>query len=83
MDVKICQCKYKWPIINSICIACGLSASYSDEKRRQRPEPSVTMDQIADAVKFFIHGPNEVYIMAEEIAKKATDDDSNLPDPLV
>jgi hypothetical protein len=83
MTIQTCQCKYKWTVINAICIACGQPASYYDKEREQLPKPPVTMDQIADAVKFFMNGPNEVYIMAEEIAKKATNDDSDLPDPLV
>jgi len=81
MAIQICQCKYRWSVINDQCINCNNIVLLSEWLKR--PQPPVTMDQIADAVKFFIRGPNEVYIMAEEIAKKATDDDSDLPDPLV
>jgi hypothetical protein len=82
MALAICKCKYNWPLITSCCVACGrYVASYGYKKRNMLPDPPVTMDEIADAIKFFRDGPNEVYIMAEEIAKKAINDNSDLPDP--
>lgn len=89
MALAVCNCKYNWPVIGSQCIACGqIVLNYDatrliNKERDLLPKPPVTMDQIADTVKFIIDGPDGVWIMAKEIAEKATNDDSDLPDPLV
>lgn len=57
MAIKMCTCKYRWPHVELVCVACGhLLNPY---QWKERPEPPMTLDEMADLINYLMHGPPE------------------------
>lgn len=55
--IGVCQCKYKWHLINYFCAGCGLNVL--TEEWEGKPQPPGTLDEMADMVKYLRDGPEQ------------------------